>query len=581
MPKENVSGNVGTFFKKTKVILFLILAASLFLRVWKLDAVPVSLFSDELDVGYQAYSIIKTGRDYSGNVLPLHFQSYADARAPLYIYASIPTVAVFGITAWGVRLPAAAFGLLGIWATFLLVRESLGSRNLGLISALLMAISPWHIQYSRSAFEVTMLLAFLLLGLYFFFKSLNKPKYLWVSVALLVFSPWIYNTAKLFTPLLMIILFILCKQQILKVKRTHLIKAAVAGIVVGLPLVYATFFGGAIKRAEYLSIFTDPTTKSEVEYSILYDAQVRKVYGGGTISKVLTRLVHNKFSFWGSKVVNNYISSLSFDFLFLKGDSNLRHSIEGVGQFYKFEVILLILGMVLFFSKFKDRKIKLLILFWILAGILPAAITRDGGTHATRLIIILPPLIFLISYGLTDTLKELKGQKRILLTTFFSLLYLVSFVGYEHNYWMHNVWYSERSWQAGYKEAVDTLREKQEHYKKIILTNANDDPRIFFAAYYPADPALWQKGLSKESIDGFGELEHFDKFYFGQVDGKVGLVDLGDYLDSDTLYIASSREIKWNLAMEPQKTPEGLRLVKTIKYPSGEPAFYALAKEEN
>src|SRR3990170_1862219 len=110
MPKENVSGNVGTFFKKTKVILFLILAASLFLRVWKLDAVPVSLFSDELDVGYQAYSIIKTGRDYSGNVLPLHFQSYADARAPLYIYASIPTVAVFGITAWGVRLPAAAFG---------------------------------------------------------------------------------------------------------------------------------------------------------------------------------------------------------------------------------------------------------------------------------------------------------------------------------------------------------------------------------------------------------------------------------------------------------------------------------------
>ena len=30
--------------------------------------------------------------------------------------------------------------------------------------------------------------------------------------------------------------------------------------------------------------------------------------------------------------------------------------------------------------------------------------------------------------------------------------------------------------------------------------------------------------------------------------------------------------------MEPQYTPEGLKLVKVVQYPSGEPAFYFLQK---
>jgi len=576
-----VGAKVGTISKKTKLILLIVLVVSALLRLWGVDRVPVSLFSDELDVGYQAYSILKTGKDYFGNSWPIHLQSYADYRVPLYIYSSLPTVATFGITPWGVRLPAAFFGILGVWGIFLLIREISGKTSLGLISALLLALSPWHIQYSRAAFEVTMLLAFLLFGLYFFFKSLNKPQFLWLSVALLVLTPWIYNTATLFIPLLILFIFLVWKKQILKTPRPQLIKAAVVGLVVGLPIVYSIVFGGAVKRAGYLSVFTDPTTKSEIDYSILYDAQVRKVYGGGMASRILARLVHNRFTFWGSRVANNYVSSLGAEFLFLKGDPNLRHSIEGMGQFYKIEIIPLLLGVMFFFTRFKDKKVKLLVLFWILAGILPSAITRDGGNHATRLILILPPLVFLISYGLVEGISGLRGKISVLIPIAYALLLLVSLGFYEHNYWIHNIWYSERSWQAGYKEAIETIREKQQEYEKIVITNANDDPRIFFASYYPADPGEWQKGLRKEKVSGFGELEHFGNFYFGQVDGKVGVAGLADYLDDDTLYVASSREVSGNLAMEPQKIPKGLRLIKPIFYPSGEPAFYAFAKEEN
>src|SRR3989344_5610124 len=88
--------------QKSKILLAIILVAAAFLRLWKLAEVPVSLFGDELDVGYHAYSILKTGRDYSGNFMPLHFHSLAEWRTPFYLYSSVPTVAIFGISALGV-----------------------------------------------------------------------------------------------------------------------------------------------------------------------------------------------------------------------------------------------------------------------------------------------------------------------------------------------------------------------------------------------------------------------------------------------------------------------------------------------
>lgn len=72
-----------------KGILFAIVVIASILRLFHLSQVPVSLFGDELDVGYQAYSILKTGRDYSGNYMPLHLQSLAEWRTPLYLYSAV------------------------------------------------------------------------------------------------------------------------------------------------------------------------------------------------------------------------------------------------------------------------------------------------------------------------------------------------------------------------------------------------------------------------------------------------------------------------------------------------------------
>jgi len=573
-----MSGLRSVIFKNKYLILILFFAAVL--RFWKIDRVPVSLFSDELDVGYQAYSIIKTGKDYFGNLIPLHFQSYADFRTPFYIYSSVPTVAVFGISPFGVRLPAVIFGVFGVWGIYLLAKEIFKDKKLGILASLFLAISPWHLQYSRAGFEATMLLAFLLFGLYFFFRSLRNGKFLWISVLLLIFTPLIYSTAKLFTPLLTITLIFLFKKELSKMAKKYIIYAALVGVIFGLPTLFGTLFQGVGERFSYISIFTDPTTKGEVETLRLDDAKMREKYSGDVFQKGTSRLIHNKPVIWTERIINNYLKTFSTEFLFNEGDPNLRHSIKGIGQFYKAEVFALIIGWILFFTSKLDRKIKLLIAFWILVGILPSSITRDGGNHATRLILILPPLVFLISFGIIKLYEFFGSRSGFVFLSIYFLLLTANFIFYWHSYWIHNPWYSERSWHAGYKEVIEAVKENENKYGKIILSNANDDSRIFLAAYYPYEPEIWQKEMEQENVAGFGNLQNIDKFYFGQVDGEIGIDNVSEFLGKSTLYIAASREVEGNLIMEPNKIPKGLALVRTVSYPSEEPAFYLFERSE-
>lgn len=569
-----------------KKLLVLIIILASFLRLWKLDQVPVSMFSDELDVGYQAYSILKTGKDYSENVLPLHFESQAEYRTPLYIYASIPTVAILGITPYGVRLPAAIFGILGVYALYLLSNQIISRKfsgwdlDFGLLPALLLTISPWHIQYSRAAFEVTMMIAFLMFGLYFFFRYSKSGKCLWLSVLLLGLTPWIYSTAKLFIPFFTLSLVFIWRKKLSKIDRFQLIKAILVITLMVAPMIFVTLKGQAGNRFSYISVFTNPTLETDASYDRLIDTQVRQKFGGGVLSQISSRLIHNKYSIIAGNIVENILSSFSTEFLFTRGDTNLRHSIDGMGQFYKIEFISLILGLILFFAKFKDKKVKQFIGAWIILGVIPTALTREGGQHATRLIIILPPLILLISYGIYSLWKECPKKLAQIFLLLYAVTLGVNFYFYQHNYWYNNPWHSERSWHAGYKELVDGVKDLEGDYENIIITNAVEPPWIYFVSYYPYPPQLQPRNLEKEDVYGFGELERLDKYHFGQI-GEIGVKNLARVLDSDTLYIAAEREIGENLIINPDKVYKGLTLVKLVAYPSGEPAFYFFDKDES
>lgn len=561
--------------------MIVILLAATFLRLYKLQTDPPSLFGDELDLGYQAYSILKTGRDYQGNFMPIHFHSLAEWRTPLYLYSAVPTVAIWGISPLGTRVPAAIFGVLSVLAIYLLAKELAKNENVGLLAAALMAVSPWSLQYSRAGFEATEMIFLLIMGLWLFLKSLHQPKWLWLSVACLVFTPWVYSTAKLFTPILLIFLFILFRKEILKLGKKYLISAVIAGLIVGVPIAYSSLFGGGAQRFNYISIFADPTTESSIGSSRELTARTRGETGAGLSPSFVDKVVYNKFTYWGGNFIKNYLSAFSTDFLFIKGDPNPRQSI-GIGELYRIEIIALFLGVIFFFtSKMIDKKMKILIGFLILSAPIPSAITVDGGNHATRLILLLPVLIFLVSYGWVSLFGMFKGKPKTFAISLTILLYALSIFFYLNEYYTVYPWNSERWWHYGWGPAISEIKSIDSNYDRVFISMSGEPAWIFFAGWYEYPPALWQKEFpvgNDVEVPGFGKISHTGKFYFAAPQG--GIYGLSKYIDSKTLYLANASEVGENLIRHPGLAPEGLRLIKAIPFPSGEPAFYLFSGTE-
>jgi len=97
--------------KIPKITLILLLA--FLLRFWQINKIP-SLNPDEAALGYNAYSLIRTGKDEHGASWPLHFKSFGDYKPGGYVYLAIPFVKVLGLTPLAVRLPNLIFSVLTI-----------------------------------------------------------------------------------------------------------------------------------------------------------------------------------------------------------------------------------------------------------------------------------------------------------------------------------------------------------------------------------------------------------------------------------------------------------------------------------
>lgn len=549
--------------RKNALLLLTIFLIAFALRFLGIDKVPVSLSQDELDVGYQAYSLSQTGKDYFGNGYPLHIQSVHEWRTPVAVYLTVPTVALFGTTPLGIRLTSMVLGSISVLFMFLLVRQ-LGkfhklpfeSDKLGLISAFLLAISPWHIQYSRLGFDMATLVFLLIFGLYLFFRGLDgRPKLVALSLFVILLMPWTYSTAKVYTPLLVVTLIALYFRRIVKLPRKVKTYSILIGMVMVLPLLQISLKGVGTERIEKISIFL---SQQELENKLgdsllLIDPKHRSVF---------SRIFYNKFTFYGDRIIENYSQALSPDFLFVKGDPNLRHSIDGMGMFYLVDVVPLVLGAFVVSNKKINNRLKILTLFMIVGGIFPSSLTIDGGTHASRLVLIVFPLIFLITIGVLTLARRLK------ILYIFGLL--ACFISYQHNFWLVNPAKSEMWWDTGWEDAVRKVNEIERNYDKVVIDVSDVYESVMFASYSKLDPKLWHEsmyGKASAKLNDFGSFNVVDKFYFGSLENNQGYVWL-NHLDEKTLVLAKSKNAA-ELSTE-------LKVVDTIYSPSGKKIFYLL-----
>ena len=304
--------------------LFLILLLAFILRFYKLAEVPHGMAWDEAAIAYNGFAIFNTRRDEWLQRLPVSFRSFGDYKAPFAIYQSGFFTQIFGMNLWAVRLPFALHGILAVLAIYLLFKEIFykdkNHKKWALLGAFLLAVSPWHIHYSRIAFESGIALNLMLWGLYFFFRYLRLEKLPNLLMASLcsILAIYAYHSSKVTIPLLFIFLFFK-NLNIFKKKSAGLLITIVLSITLLYPFLKDSFLGEGLTRASS-TIFAE-------SYSAL-------------------ELI--------KKLLSNTLSYFSLDFLISgKNLGNYRH---GDGKFGVIEPISLIL--IIFYLFFKKNKSK-------------------------------------------------------------------------------------------------------------------------------------------------------------------------------------------------------------------------------
>lgn len=558
--------------EKKTLLLIIILLLALALRVYKLDNVPIELFGDEIDVGLQAHSILKTGSDYFGNRLPLMFQSFTEQRLPLFIYSDVLFIAIFGLNEWGVRLASVFWGVLGIFGIFLfsqkLFKENSSSKNIGLISALILAITPWHIQYSRQAgIESGMLLTVILFACWAFLKGLDNFKWLIISAILFALSFYVYATSALFVTLLALTLLTIFRKTFFKLGLNKIITLTVLISVLLMPFLFLTFQGKSTERSGKISIFT--------ERELNDDLFSRRKYESNSIT---SKIWHNKFLTYSEAILGNYFNAFSSNFLFFRGDPNLRHSSDR-GMLFLFQLFLITIGIIA--SVRKKLNYKFLLALIILSPI-PSSLTIDGGFHGSRLIFMLIPLTIFSALGVLFLIENYK-LKHIKFISFIILLFVfLNILVYFHRYYNDYARDSWRFWQSGYKEALLYIKEIDPSYSRVYFNNTYEPSIPRFLFWYGYNISEFQKEFSTNSFKkditlGFDGYKLGKKYYFGSLSKQDKYAALGELLKPNELYMVSSRDeagqSDWRI-----DPPGDILVLKTVVNPFDKPIFYIVTK---
>lgn len=536
------------------LILILFLASAL--RLYALDKFPIGLNADEAALGYNAYSLLETGKDEHGAAWPLVFRSFDDYKPPLYVYLALPFVKILGLNVWSVRLPSAILGVLTVLLVYLLVnalkltKDKKKNNLLALVSAFILAISPWHLHFSRGAWEVNVSTFLLILGLYCFIRGLKKPGYFSFFAVSFALSLYAYHSARVVAPLLLLALVVIYRRSLFKkVNLKGIIVASFIGLALSLPVVFQLLSKEGQSRFSGVSIFADSGPLSYV---------LEKRRTDPNPDSLLTKIKYNRYSAYAGYYLKNYFSHYSPQFLFVSGDVIDRSRVPGFGQTYSVLSLFIVLGLVSLMS-INNHGSKI-ILSWFLIAPTAAALTYQSP-HALRSenevvalsIITACGLVFLATFFFHH-----KNKIYFFLLSFFVVGVLVIQVkNYLLSYYVTYPQELPMAWQYGFSEIAEYTQKNADKYDKIIITDRWDQPYILIAFFQKYPPQSLQDNLIMGHIDNFGFStgRQLGKYEFRAIDPKT------DIKQKNTLLVSEDKSF-----------PESM-VIKTIKSPKGETLF--------
>ncbi|MEK7534611.1 MAG: glycosyltransferase family 39 protein, partial [Patescibacteria group bacterium] len=463
---------------------------------------PVGFHIDEASLGYNGYSLLYTGKDDNGNRLPLYIDMFGDNRPSGYHYLTVPSIKLLGLNEFSTRFPGALIGSITIFAIFFFVITIFQDKKLGLISAFLVAISPWHFVLSRASSEAIVSLFFIIIGFSLFFYSLQKQKklYLLIGSISMIASFFFYHSPRVFVPglfLVFILMFLPIIKKLQKKYKIVLFFCLIFVLAIAAFLVFA--ITGGTGRYSQINIF------SSFETDFFQKQQIQEDAVAGS-NNIVSRLFHNKATNIFLIFVSNYFDYFGFNFLFTTGGLPIWYNVPRMGLLYIVELPFILIGI---YNVLRRKNLYFKIpLVWLLVAPIVPAITMDDIPNINRAIVMFPMLEIIAGIGFLSFIGNIKLKKpAIVLVTLLLIFNSLYFLHqYFYNAKTHKPWYRNN----GFSEMMNEVKKKYDKYDLVAMSKYQGGiyPLVLFYMQY--DPNKYQEEGSPKNKDYGG----FGKFFF-------------------------------------------------------------------
>lgn len=445
----------------TAALLVLVLAAALGLRVYRLAELPAGFFCDEAGNGFNTACLLHAGRDETGARWPLYVWSFGTSyKNPVFVYSAMLPMAALGPTELAVRLTAALWGVATVLAMFCLGRALMGPL-VGLVAALLLAVCPWHLHFSRIGFELVTLPFFFTCAVTCLVRWTQGRRTLAQGAVLLGLSLYTYAPAKLFVPLFTAG-FVLLFRHPLRARWRETLLAAVLLLVAAAPV--AIF---DLAHRDLAGSYFEHTT----------------LLGGAGSPWEKARLF-----------ADNYRAFFSPEFLFRAStDRVIRHRVGDHGELYPFMAPLLVLGVLAALLR-RDRAL-LLPLLWLALYPVAAALMNEIPSASRGFIGAAAfCLVAALGAGAVLRLAALAGDRRRVawaLRTALLAALLAALIPAARAYWRlySEVYplYSAKEYtgfQFGHRRVLEVFRERYDDFDlDLLTTRRSNQPDVFLRFY--------------------------------------------------------------------------------------------------
>lgn len=481
-------------------LLILIFLLAFWLRVYKLQILPFGFYEEEVTNAYVGRFILQNGVDLYGNRWPvLYFDKFGDYPPVLPMYLSGIGTYFFGVNEFGARFPTALAGALTIFPVYILALFLFKDRRQALLTALFLAVLPWHIVLSRTGAEGVVGLAVYATAMVLVLQGIKRKnrRFLWWSLGLFALTYFLYPSFRLIVPLTLAPLPFLASHN--KNSKRFLFAGAIALLLFTVAISLTTWGKGRFMQTSLLG-------SDEAATHIALKLQ-RLSFGDGPGNVRLVRLFHNKPVEYVKAFLDQYLSYFSPKHLFLEAGGQYRYyNVPYQGLAY------LTLGFLIFGAFLPGgQKIDPLLLryavYLFLIAPLPAAVTVDFPPHVHRSILMILPLILMAATGAGKILDLLKKTK--LAFAIIILFLAVETVYFWHQYAAHSPSLQSVLRNDGDRELIRYLIARQGDYDKVIVPVFARLPiyYLFFSGNF--DKALAGRFKSEIKIDQVGKIEFF------------------------------------------------------------------------